>query len=121
MIKGSGAGDKVFALLDRITPAPGTGSQEVVLNDVTGSNEYLQPCTVTIRNMSFAYPTRGDNVVLNNIALNFPAGTTMALVGESGCGKSTIISLLQRFNDSLSGEIMIDGVDLRNIDLKSHR
>ena len=74
-------------------------------------------------NVGFAYPTRKDVQVLKGIDLNIQAGEKVALVGQSGSGKSTIIQLLMRFYNLSSGRILIDGKDLTSInltDLRSH-
>ncbi len=71
--------------------------------------------TVEYRNVTFAYE---DKVVLNNVSLTIPKGKTIALVGQSGSGKTTFVDLLPRFYDVIGGQILIDGVDLR--DLKLH-
>lgn len=70
--------------------------------------------------ISFAYPGH-DNIVLEDIDLHLPRGTTLALVGGSGSGKSTLATLLPRFYDPNQGCITIDGKDLREFDIKSIR
>jgi ABC-type multidrug transport system fused ATPase/permease subunit len=73
---------------------------------------------IEFRNVSFVYPSRTDVPVLQGFNLRVPADTTTALVGSSGAGKSTVVSLLQRFYDVNSGSICIDGNDIRSLDLK---
>lgn len=83
----------------------------VELKDLKGDVEY--------RNVSFAY---GQNPVLKNIDLTIPAGKTVALVGQSGSGKSTMADLLPRFYDIDEGTITVDGIDIRQLkvhDLRS--
>jgi len=75
---------------------------------------------IHFHHISFAYPERAE-VVLKDIEMYLPHGTTLALVGSSGAGKSTIADLLPRFYDPNGGEITIDGVDLREFDLKTLR
>lgn len=75
---------------------------------------------VAFRNVTFTYPGR-EAPALRNISLNIPAGKTVALVGRSGSGKSTIASLMTRFYDIDEGEIMLDGHDLREYTLQSLR
>lgn len=70
--------------------------------------------------LSFAYPGH-DKLVIKDVNLYIARGTTLALVGSSGAGKSTLVDLLPRFYDPTSGCITIDGVDLRDFDLKSLR
>jgi ATP-binding cassette subfamily B protein len=69
------------------------------------------------RNVSFAYPG-SDRSVLQNISFTLAPGETLALVGDNGAGKSTLVKLLSRLYDPTDGEILLDGIDLRNYDLK---
>ena len=74
---------------------------------------------ISYRGVSFSY---GDNEVLHDVSLDIPAGSTVALVGQSGSGKSTFADLLPRFYDVSAGSITIDGVDIRQMavhDLRS--
>lgn len=71
-------------------------------------------------NVSFSYPDH-DSLVLDNINLLIPKGQTIALVGSSGAGKSTIADLVPRFYDVTGGVIKIDGIDIKDFDLKSLR
>ncbi|MEM6159814.1 lipid A ABC transporter ATP-binding protein/permease MsbA [Erwinia sp. P6884] len=75
---------------------------------------------IEFRNVTFTYPGR-DTPALHNINLSIPEGRTVALVGRSGSGKSTIASLLTRFYDVQQGEILMDGHDLREYTLRSLR
>ncbi|MBD2003879.1 MULTISPECIES: ABC transporter ATP-binding protein [Cyanophyceae] len=70
--------------------------------------------------ISFGYPSQAD-MVLKDVDLYLPKGTTLALVGSSGAGKSTLADLLPRFYDPTMGSISIDGIDLREFDLKTLR
>jgi ABC-type multidrug transport system fused ATPase/permease subunit len=74
---------------------------------------------IELRNLSFRYGCR--NNVLEDLNLCIPAGATVAIVGESGCGKSTLLKLLTRFYDPTEGQVLVDGVDLRDFDLASLR
>lgn len=76
---------------------------------------------ILFRNLSFAYQMRPNAKVLDNICLNIPAGTTCALVGPSGGGKSTLVNLIMRFYDPIEGSIVIDGSDLTGLCLKDLR
>src|SRR5579883_307258 len=75
---------------------------------------------IHFNHLSFAYPGH-EKLVLKDVDLYLRRGTTLALVGSSGAGKSTIADLLPRFYDPISGCIMIDGVDLREFEIKSLR
>ena len=74
-----------------------------------------------MRDVTFAYPTGGAAPVLEHFDLTIPAGSSLAIVGQNGAGKSTIAKLLCRLYDPLSGSIEIDGTDLREIDLAAWR
>ena len=72
-------------------------------------------------NLAFSYPTRPDVSVLKGVTLNIKSGQKVALVGQSGAGKSTIMQLLLQFHQPDSGTIEIDGVDIHDYELKSYR
>jgi ATP-binding cassette subfamily B protein len=74
---------------------------------------------VELRDVSFAY--RAGEMVLQKVSLHIPPGMTLALVGPSGAGKTTLVSLLMRFYDPTSGSILLDGRDLRTIKINSLR
>ncbi|KAI3846864.1 hypothetical protein MKX03_008457 [Papaver bracteatum] len=80
-----------------------------VLDDIRGDIEFRDVC--------FSYPTRPDEKIFNGFSLCIPSGKTFALVGQSGSGKSTVISLLERFYDPQDGEILIDGINLKEFQL----
>ena len=156
LIKSSGAGDKVFALLDRSPPPPSTGfadgsgssddddgggggggddghvdespppSEQALCTRETAPppphhSTRRQQYDVILEKVSFRYPSRPENTVLHDLDLEIPKGKTVALVGKSGSGKSTVVSLLQRFYDPTNGRILINGVDLRELNLRDHR
>lgn len=75
---------------------------------------------IHFQNITFKYPS-DEKIILQEIDLYLPRGTTLALVGGSGAGKSTIADLLPRFYDPISGCIYIDDIDLRDIDVKTLR
>ena len=77
--------------------------------------------SITFRNVFFTYPTRQNAVVLRDLSLSIPDGSTCALVGPSGSGKSTIIQLLCRFYDASAGDVEIGKVEIRSIDVKWYR
>lgn len=76
---------------------------------------------VEFKNVAFNYPSRADLEVLKNISLKINAGEKIALVGYSGAGKSTIVQLLLRFYDALSGEILVDGKDIKSYNISDLR
>lgn len=76
---------------------------------------------VEFKNVSFAYPDSPERKVLQNISFDLPLGKTVALVGQSGSGKSSTVQLLTRLYDVTSGEIKIDGRNLRDLDVHDWR
>ncbi|KAL4193551.1 hypothetical protein AMTRI_Chr06g200080 [Amborella trichopoda] len=73
---------------------------------------------IQFKEIDFAYPSRPTITVLQKFSLTIPSGQTVGIVGTSGSGKSTIISLLQRFYDPINGEILLDGHDIRSLQIK---
>jgi len=124
--RSAGVGDEVFKILDRIIPEPGTGShrqQKMVDSSTLESKlkENQNGLSIEFFNVIFAYPSRPSHLVLRGLNLCIPAGATVAIVGASGCGKSTIISLIERFYDPLDGCIMVDGFDIKNLNVADFR
>jgi len=78
-------------------------------------------CEIEFRNISFAYGAGFDLPVLENVTFKVRAGEMVAVVGQSGAGKSTLTNLIPRFYDPVAGQIIIDGHDLRDLQLASLR
>ena len=76
---------------------------------------------VRIEGVHFRYPSRPGVRVLRDLTIDVPPGTYVALVGPSGCGKSTTVQLVERFYDPLIGKVTLDGVDVRELNVKSYR
>lgn len=123
LIQAQGAAGRLFNLLERV-PAIATrvGSRKATGTDEEAQSGSLKPDSmdgaVDFNRVSFCYPSRLEVNVLNEFSLSIPKNTTAALVGASGSGKSTVVSLLQRFYDVSDGSITIDGHDIRQLDLK---
>ncbi|KAI6186140.1 Multidrug resistance protein pgp-3 [Aphelenchoides besseyi] len=77
--------------------------------------------TVELKSVAFAYPSVSQRIVLRNLSLMIEKGKSIALVGHSGCGKSTVIQLLERFYDPMAGRIEIDQMDIREANLRHLR
>lgn len=73
---------------------------------------------IQVDHVAFAYPLRPTTKVLSDFSLDIKAGEVCALVGESGGGKSTIINLMLRFYDPQEGTVSIDGIDIKELDMK---
>lgn len=108
LIGAVGATDRVFEILDQ--------KPEITMKKP--AEEYKRyNGSVTFSNVNFTYPSRPDVQVLKNIDFHIDQGQTIALVGASGAGKSTITSLLLRLYENYEGVIGIDGIDIRKLDL----
>lgn len=107
---GIAAGERVLELVDTKTAI--TDVDKPV--HVTGFND-----KIVFKNVSFSYSN--DRPILNDICLDIPRGKTIALVGPSGGGKSTLIDLIPRFIESQKGSILFDGIDIRTISMVSLR
>ncbi|MDB6177766.1 ABC transporter transmembrane domain-containing protein [Paracoccus sp. Z330] len=70
---------------------------------------------ITLENVTFHYPSRPDSSALEGVTLTIEPGETVALVGPSGAGKTTVIQMIQRFWDPLTGRVTLDGIDLRDM------
>lgn len=107
--KGSMACESLFGLLD--SPLENDAGT-IVADDIKGNIEF--------KHVTYTYPTR-TTAALNDLCLKIEAGQTIALVGRSGAGKSTIASLIPRFYDVSQGEILIDSINIKEYTLKSLR
>ena len=96
VLEGLGASGRIFYLLERIPAIPTPPGKED--NAVPAADLMPESMNGAIEfdEISFAYPSRPDSMVLNGFSLMIPPNTTTALVGSSGAGKSTVVSLLQR-------------------------
>ena len=111
MFQKGAAGFKRFLQVVETAPDITEKEDAVELKDVKGNIKY--------ENVDFSYNETAS--ILKNISIDIPAGKTLALVGPSGGGKTTICSLLPRFYDVINGKISIDGKDIRDLTLKSLR
>lgn len=100
---GNAAADRVLTILN--TPSPLEDKTDAITKDTFEKK-------ITLNNVSFKY---GEDYVLKDFSIEIPKGKTIALVGQSGSGKSTIANLLTRFYDINKGSIKIDGTDIRDL------
>eukprot|EP00250_Pteridium_aquilinum_P017118 c23463_g1_i1 orf=1-2490(-) len=110
---GTTAAHKMFQVIYRVPGVDVSKDSGQVLEGLKGDVEF--------KNVKFAYPTRPEHEVFGDFSLLVPEGTTAALVGESGSGKSTVVSLIERFYDPLGGEVLIDGINLKELKLSWFR
>ena len=109
------ASSDYFVLLSKYKKKP------KATNGIIPSREEFQG-KIEFKDVSFIYPNdKTHKMVLNKLNMVIEPGKKVAIVGESGCGKTTTISLIERFYDIVSGEILIDGIDIKKYDLNSLR
>ncbi len=111
--EGRVAGKMAFDVIDRIPQIKQDDPTAQKIGEIKGKIEF--------KNVSFYYPSRPDNQILKNFSATFEYGKTTAIVGPSGSGKSTIVQLIERFYDPLEGEVLIDGQNLKDINLRDFR
>lgn len=107
---GKAAAYKMFETIERKPEINSFDTKGKKLDEIRGDIE--------LRDVYFSYPARPDEQIFNGFSLSIPSGTTAALVGQSGSGKSTVISLIERFYDPHAGEVLIDGINLKEFQLK---
>ncbi|NXO14555.1 MDR1 protein, partial [Oriolus oriolus] len=101
---------RIFKLLERKPLIDSYSDEGEKMSHFEGNIEF--------RNIHFVYPTRPEVQVLQGLNLKVNKGQTLALVGSSGCGKSTSIQLLERFYDPVEGQVLADGIDTRSLHLQ---
>ncbi len=108
-MQGRYAGAELFKMIQK---------KPVIDLDAPGKELDVVTGAITMQDLYFNYPSRPDKTVFQNFNLHIPAGSTTALVGSSGSGKSTAIQLIQRFYDPQGGAVLLDGHDLRTLQLR---
>ena len=106
------AGGKAFKIIDR--------KSKIKIDDAKGMKPSKVIGDIKLRNVTFSYPSKPDRVVLNGINFDIRPNEKTALVGESGCGKTTCMQLIERFYDleNGNGSITLDGNELKDLNLK---
>jgi ATP-binding cassette subfamily B (MDR/TAP) protein 8 len=107
VVRGMTAGARVFEYINLSHSIPISVGGVVPNHMLTGRIEFS--------NVTFSYPSRSDQIVLNDFSLTIPSGQVTALCGQSGAGKSTVAALLERFYDVNVGCVSIDGHDIRDL------
>lgn len=113
LVKAGSTLSSVFTIMDRKTMIEPDDQDAQQVTEMKGEIE--------LRKVKFAYPTRPEVLIFNDLSLRVEAGKSVALVGASGSGKSSVIALIQRFYDPLSGRVLVDGKDIRQLNLRSLR
>jgi ATP-binding cassette, subfamily B, bacterial len=109
----AGAAERTSELLDEVPAIQSPSKPSALLVPVTGRVEFEK--------VGFRYPARPETHVLSNVSFTVKPGETVALVGPSGAGKTTVFSLIERFFDPSAGTIRLDGIDIGTLDLKELR
>lgn len=108
--KARAAAAKLFATIDRVPAIDSSNPGGLQPDFVNG--------VIELEDVKFHYPSRPNVPILKGLNVTFPAGQTVALVGASGSGKSTVIGLVERFYDPIHGAVKLDGHDIRSLNLK---
>jgi ATP-binding cassette subfamily B (MDR/TAP) protein 1 len=106
----AGASEKIVEMMKMAVTVNASGGMILPEKDVVGEIE--------IKNVCFHYPTKPSVKVSKNVSIKIEKNMTVALVGQSGCGKSSIMSLIERYYDPIEGEILFSGVNIKKFDPK---
>uniref|UniRef100_M4DRJ2 ABC transporter B family member 2-like n=1 Tax=Brassica campestris TaxID=3711 RepID=M4DRJ2_BRACM len=109
-VRAKASAHPIFQMIERDTAAKTSAKSGRKLSKVDGHIQFTD--------VTFSYPSRPDVVIFDKLNLAIPAGKTVALVGGSGSGKSTVISLIERFYEPTSGAVLLDGSDIKELDIK---
>ncbi|KAL9647758.1 hypothetical protein ABK040_015245 [Willaertia magna] len=109
IMKAMGSSERIFELIEKQSIIEKSRNNGKQLTEMKGK--------ISFNNILFSYPERKDVTILNGFNLTIKPGQSVAIVGHSGSGKSTILSLLSRFYDVEDGSICIDNVDIRELDV----
>jgi len=107
---GKAAAARVFRIIDRVSLIDSLSEKGDKPGKVSGDIEF--------KKVNFAYPTRPDEPVFVDLDLHIANNTNVGIVGESGCGKSTFVNMVERFYDPQSGSIHLDGTDVRELNVQ---
>lgn len=110
IVEASTAATRIFEMIDLTPEIDSEDEKGKVLHHMHGEIEFKE--------VYFSYPSRVDTPVLEGFNLKIRAGNSVGLVGGSGSGKSTVISMLERFYDPIKGQILVDGCRIKHLKLK---
>lgn len=103
----------IFSIIDRKTEIDPDNENASEVSEVKGE--------VELKHVTFAYPSRPESYIFKDFCLRVPAAKSLALVGASGSGKSSVIALIARFYDPVAGVVTVDGKDIRTVKLRQLR
>lgn len=110
MAEAKGAAAKLIETVVRVPKIDSSSNKGQILDDFQGRIEF--------RSVEFTYPSRPESKIFNGFNLVVEEGQCVALVGSSGSGKSTVVSLVERFYDPDGGNVFLDNVEIRDLNLK---
>lgn len=110
IVQAGAASSRIFATIERQSPIDATTDLGHIPDVLEGTIEFL--------GVKMVYPSRQDQIILDNFNLTIPAAKTIAVVGPSGSGKTTLVSLLQRLYLPLRGDITLDGNSIADLNLR---
>jgi len=110
--QGLSAGKRILPIID---------IKNKIISNNNDKNLKLTEGSINFKNVNFKYLSNEENKVLKNISININGGKMTALVGHSGSGKSTLLNLIPRIYDPIDGEILMDGQNIKNVNLSSLR
>ncbi|XWS73307.1 hypothetical protein CRYUN_Cryun02cG0117300 [Craigia yunnanensis] len=113
LTKGTTAFNSMFKILKR--------KSKIDPDDLDGIKPKKINGVIELKHVDFYYPTRPKQIILRNFSLQIDAGKVVALVGQNGFGKSTIIRLIERFYEPWRGSVEVDGLDIRSYNLQALR
>ena len=96
--------------------------EKIDINDTNSEADHIvNNGDIEFKNVSFRYYKNSEEAVLQNVNLKIEAGSTVGIIGSTGCGKTTLVSMIPRLYDVDEGQVLVDGVDVREYSLKSLR
>mgnify|MGYP001070529377 CR=1 FL=1 len=107
---GAGAAAKIYTVIERKSKIDSQSDEGQRPDSARGEVEF--------KNVKFTYPNRPDQKILHGLSFKLLPGQTLAFVGHSGCGKSTSIALIERFYDADEGEVLFDGINVKDLSVK---
>ncbi|THY69868.1 leptomycin B resistance protein pmd1 [Aureobasidium pullulans] len=111
--------DKVMQAKPKINHAFGNAEAETEKHDIQA--QHPKGCRIEFEDVTFSYPSRPDRLALNNFSIIVEPGQTLALIGQTGSGKSTCVSLLERFYEPDLGRVLVDRHDITELDVNAYR
>ncbi|THW05787.1 leptomycin B resistance protein pmd1 [Aureobasidium pullulans] len=111
--------EKVMQAKPKINHAFGNAEAETEKHDIQA--QHPKGCRIEFEDVTFSYPSRPDRLALNNFSIIVEPGQTLALIGQTGSGKSTCVSLLERFYEPDLGRVLVDRHDITELDVNAYR